>query len=82
MTGKQIRETFRYHSPSPESVAAHEIVRREMTDTVVSLAAGLPHSRERSMFISLMQQAQMMANAAIAIHGLAKDDDRPAKEGD
>ena len=29
----------------------------------------LPPSRERSTFITLMQQAQMMANAAVAIHG-------------
>ena len=70
MTPEEIRETFRYHSPSPAAVSAHEAIRERMTDVVLDVAARLPHSRERSTFITLMQQAQMMANAAIAIHGL------------
>ena len=70
MIEAEIRETFRYHSPSPEAVQAHETIRMMMTDTVVEIAAKLPPSRERSMFITLCQQAQMMANASIAIHGL------------
>ena len=68
MTESEIRETFRYHSLSPEAVAAHERIRETMTETAVGVAAELPPSRERSTFITLMQQAQMMANAAIAIH--------------
>ena len=73
MTPEEIRETFRYHSPSPAAVSTHEAVRERMTDTVLAVAAWLPYSRERSTFITLMQQAQMMANAAIAIHGLPED---------
>ena len=46
-----------------------DAIRERMTETVVQIAADLPHSRERSTFITLMQQAQMMANASIAIHG-------------
>ena len=70
MTESAIRDTFRYHSPSPEAVKAHEEIRETMTEAAVGIAAKLPASRERSTFITLMQQAQMMANAAIAIHGL------------
>ena len=70
MTEGQIRDTFRYHSPNPEAVAAHEAIRKSMTAMVVDVAESLPTSRERSTFITLCQQAQMMANAAIAIHGL------------
>ena len=76
MTEAEIRETFRYHSPSPEAVESHEVIRHEMTGTAVVVARRLPPCRERSLYITLMQQAQMMANAAIAIHGLPPEDDR------
>ena len=69
MIEEQIRETFKYHSPSPSAVKHHEKIRETMTEAAVVVAAMLPLSRERSLFITLMQQAQMMANASIAIHG-------------
>ena len=69
MTEEQIRNTFRYHSPNPDMVRVHETIRRRMTLTVIGIAGLLPPSRERSTFITKMQEAQMMANAAIAIHG-------------
>ena len=68
MTQEEIKNTFRYHSPNPASVVAHEQIRKRMTALVIDIAGMIPHSRERSLFISLCQQAQMMANAAIAIH--------------
>ena len=68
MTTEEIKNTFRYHSPNPERVVVHENIRERMTQTVISIAGMIPASRERSTFITLMQQAQMMANAAIAIH--------------
>ena len=70
MTESEIRDTFKYHSPSPKAAACHEMIRTVMTENVVTIAEHLPPSRERSLFITLCQQAQMMANAAIAIHGL------------
>ena len=70
MTEAEIRNVFRYHAPSPESIAAHEMVRTVMVDAVTTIAADIPLSRERSLFITLCQEAQMMANAAIAIHGI------------
>ena len=73
MTEDQIRDTFKYHSPNSKSVRVHEDIRFKMTDTVVQIAGILPTSRERSTFITLCQQAQMMANAAIAIHGIPDD---------
>ena len=68
MTTEEIKNTFRYHSPNPARVATHEKIRERMTATVVEIAEMIPSSRERSVFIELMQQAQMMANAAVAIH--------------
>ena len=75
MTEEEIREIFRYHSPNPASISAHEAIRAQMAETCVFVTKELPWSRERSLFITLMQQAQMMANAAIAIHGLPKQND-------
>ena len=70
MTESEIRDTFRYHSPDDAARETHELIRSLVTTTVVEIAALLPHSRERALFITLCQQAQMMANAAIAVHGL------------
>ena len=59
----------------------HEAIRERMTATVVTIAGLIPPSRERSMFITLCQQAQMMANAALAIHSdvlLRSDSDPPS----
>ena len=69
MTEAEIRETFRYHSPNPDMIKKHEEIRRTLTDAVVKVAGLCPDSRERNCFIALMQQAHMMANASIAIHG-------------
>ena len=69
MTEDQIRNTFKYHSPNPRMVELHQAIRHQMTETAVAVAMQLPPSRERSVFITKMQEAQMMANAAIAIHG-------------
>ena len=73
MTEDEIRDTFRYHSPNQEAKVAHEDIRHVMTEAAVAVASMLPPSRERSLYITLMQQAQMMANASIAIYGLKKE---------
>ena len=69
-TEAEIKDAFRYHSPSRGAVEVHEGIRQRMTGVVAAIARVLPHSRERSTFITHMQQAQMTANAAAAIHGL------------
>ena len=68
MTDYEIREMFRYHPMTKDREVVHEKIREKMTDAVLEVAKMLPYSGERSTFITLMQQAQMMANAAIAIH--------------
>ena len=67
-TEGNIRERFKYHSPNPRNVAVHETIRENMTETVIRVAGYLPDSPEREQFVLLMQQAQMMANAAVAIY--------------
>ena len=76
MRAEEIRDTFRYHSPSPEAVELHESIRDKTICYVEWVAGNIPNSRERSTFITLMQQAQMMANAAVAIHGLPDAEQR------
>lgn len=73
MTEAQIRETMRYHSPGVERVKVHEAIREHCTETAVNVAALIRPSRERSLFLTKMQEAQMMANAALAIHGRVED---------
>ena len=68
MTPEKIRNTFRYHSPGPDNQKTHESIRELLTKTTLAVAGMIPESRERSLFITNMQQAQMMANAAVAIH--------------
>ena len=70
MTEQEIVEVFTFHPPTPERIRAHELVREVLRDATVEIAPTLPHSRERSAFITHMQSAAMMANAALAIHGL------------
>ena len=68
MTPEKIVDTFSYHSPGPENQKVHEAIRERITETVLMVADLIPESRERSLFITHMQQAQMFANAAVAIH--------------
>lgn len=65
---REIRNAFRYHAPTEEKVQMHERVRERMTDVAVEIAAMLPPSREKSLFLERLQEAQMWANASIAIH--------------
>lgn len=65
-----LERTFRYHSPTRAAVTVHERIRTAMTAVTLLVARCLPTCREAESFVSQMQQAQMMANAAIAIHGL------------
>ncbi len=57
MTEEEIRDIFAYHSPNPEMVSRHEHIRARMTELVLEIAALLPPSAERMLFIRGMQQA-------------------------
>ena len=37
MTEEQIRNTFQYHSPNPESIKVHEAIRELITETTVMI---------------------------------------------
>lgn len=65
----EIRKIFIYHPPTPKRAKIHEEIRNEMIQCVASIGSKIPHSRERSVFITKCQEAMMFANAALAIHG-------------
>ena len=71
MTDDQITEIFTYHPPDVEQQVTYEANRETMRVAVLEIADTLPGCREKSLFITKCQEAMMMANAAIAIHGLA-----------
>ena len=57
MTAQQIRLAFAHHELNAEQQTTVGVVRRTITDTTVTIAKLVPNCRERSTFISLMQQA-------------------------
>ena len=69
MDEQQIRRAFTYHALNADQLDTVELVRANITTVTVTVAKLIPNSRERSTFITLMQQALMMANAAVSIHG-------------
>ena len=69
MTEEKIRENFRYHAPDDSQRRTFEDIREMLTEVAVGVAALTPDSRERSLFLTTMENAQMWANKSVAIHG-------------
>ena len=67
MNKEQIIETFCYHEPTSASIGMHIEVRGDMMNAVLTIASKLPDSREKTMFITAMQEAHMWAHAALAM---------------
>ena len=72
MTEEQIRENFRHHPPKDAGVAnLHREIQELAIEATVRIARLIKPSRERSLFITHMQDAKMWANTALACHGPA-----------
>ena len=71
MTEAEIRNILKYHNVQGDQdvVAAMERVREVLTEAAVEVGKLTPPSRERSLFLTNIQQGQMMAIASLAIHG-------------
>ena len=76
MTEDQIRRTFAYHTLSPNQRAVIDRIRSLVTEAAVHVAELVPDSRERSLCITHMQTAMMMANAGVAIHDVVDTTER------
>ncbi len=65
---------FAYHQPPDERTThAHAEVRLICGFAASQLDAMLPHSREKSLALTALQETMMWANGSIAIHGLTED---------
>ena len=59
---------FGYHPATPETGPMHDEVRERFKALVHWLADFTPPSREQSLMFTALQEAQMWANAAIAVN--------------
>lgn len=66
MTAEEIDKRFDHQPPNGEKQAKHERVRANFKALAVLLNSFLPESREKAEAFTLLQTAQMFANAAIA----------------
>ena len=69
MTEAEIRNILRYHIVDDATAQQISEIRDTITAAMVKVAAVLPMSRERSLFISHMQEGEMNAIASLAVHG-------------
>lgn len=69
MTPEEISELLAHHIPDDVTADAMAEVREIMTEAALSVAEKLPLSRERSLFVTHIQQAQMWAICSLALHG-------------
>lgn len=68
MTPEQIENIFTYHAPHGTQQARYVTIRDEAKSLAYRINNDCPESREKSLALTLLQQAVQMANASIAIH--------------
>ncbi len=68
MTEQEIEDIFTYHKPSDAQVPKYVEIRAEARSLAHLINDDCPESREKSLALTKLQEAVMMANAAIAIH--------------
>lgn len=63
---ERIANDFGYHKATAETGPMHDAVRTHFKELAYWLIDNTPASREQSLMLTELQQAQMWANAAIA----------------
>ena len=66
MEPEDINNRFVYHSPNPEQTMRHEQIRAAVTRLAHAINDLCPESREKSLAITNLEQAQFWANASVA----------------
>jgi hypothetical protein len=64
-----IDNAFGFHPANDVTRPTHQEFRKAVRAFAHSVVDSLPNSREKSLFLTNLQQAAMWANAAIAING-------------
>lgn len=57
---------FKYHAPTQEKIAKHELVRSTFQDAAEGMKITLPQGREAAIVQTKIEEAMFWANAAIA----------------
>jgi hypothetical protein len=67
ITNKDLDDRFDHHPPQDDNtVHCHETTREVLKEATHSVLELLPECREKSLFVTKMEEAMMWANAAIA----------------
>jgi hypothetical protein len=61
-----IDNRFRYHPPTPEAIAKHEMLRDAHRQLAHLVLETVPAGRHQSLALTALQEALMWANAAVA----------------
>jgi hypothetical protein len=65
----EIYRRLRYYAPKGNQGEVYVLVRSATIDYATAVGQALPESREKSMWLSYLETAQMWANKAIAVNG-------------
>lgn len=63
---KQVETSFTYHAPKGDQAERYQQLRDKAKEYAQLIIKLTPESREQSAALTLLQQASMMVNAAIA----------------
>ena len=63
---EELKKRFTYHPPKGDQVERYEYLRGAALEFARIIVEKTPYSREQSVALTLLEQAVMMANAAIA----------------
>jgi hypothetical protein len=61
-----IEQRFTYHAPKGDQAARYESLRSEFKELAYKIEAVCPDSRERSLALTKLEEANMWCNAAIS----------------
>lgn len=62
----EIERRFGFHPTTPEVVATYRAIRDEFIGTAKRISALTPDSREKSLFLTALQEAKMWAMGSVA----------------
>lgn len=66
ITDDELIRRFTYHPPKGDQVERYEVIRNAALEFARVIVANTPYSREQSLSLTHIEEASMMANAAIA----------------
>lgn len=72
----RVYNDFTYHSPFGDQIERYALIRESALQFALKIIEHTPISREQSLALTLLEQASMMANAAIA-----RNEINPVKDG-